>query len=253
MKNKFADWLIGVFLLPVITSAQVHLHAHNDYQKPQPLVNALNNKVYSVEADIFLAGNALAVAHNRADIDTAKTLERMYLHPLEELFLQHHDHLSEDAGYHVILMLDIKENATAVIPKLIQLLQPYRRYFDRSQNPAAVQIVLSGDRGPVAQWTHYPVYIFFDGRPDESYDSLTLSRVAFISDNYFHYTSQQSPSDMSRVKAVINKVHALGKPIRLWASPDTEAGWRNLHQLGADIINTDKVEECRKFFIQESK
>jgi hypothetical protein len=41
----------------------------------------------------------------------------------------------------------------------------------------------------------------------------------------------------------------MGKLLRLWAIPDNAAAWQRLQQLGVDIINTDKVEECREFFL----
>ena len=41
-----------------------------------------------------------------------------------------------------------------------------------------------------------------------------------------------------------------GKLLRLWAIPDNAAAWQRLQQLGVDIINTDKVGECREFFFK---
>jgi hypothetical protein len=40
----------------------------------------------------------------------------------------------------------------------------------------------------------------------------------------------------------------MGKLLRLWASPDNGDSWKLQQQLGIDIINTDKVAECRNYF-----
>jgi len=65
-------------------------------------------------------------------------------------------------------MIDIKENSEAVITQLVKLLSPYRGVFDRTVNPKAAQVVLSGERGSVQRWIQWPSYILFDGRPDEN-------------------------------------------------------------------------------------
>ena len=244
--------LIYCFLLPFAGSiAQVKLHAHNDYEKPQPLVNALHNKVFSVETDVFPVGKVLAVAHTKEQVDTNITLDKLYLQPIIKLFQQHHGYISDDTTYRLALMIDIKEKSETAIPLLIKLIEPWRQYFDRTINKAAVQLILSGDRGPVEQWTQYPGYIYFDGRPYENYDAATLQRVAVVSDNFIKYSFSNFSGDLSRLTSVINKVHAWNKPLRLWAAPDEEYAWQKLRELGVDIINTDKVGECNAFLNQK--
>lgn len=228
------------------SSAQPLIHAHNDYQKPEPLSNALRHKAFSIEADIYLSGNRLLVAHDKKELATAKTLDSLYLQPIIELFRQHKGTISADSNYATVLMIDIKENGEAVIAELLKLLSPHPSVFDRSQNTKAIQIVISGDRGAISKWTSYLSSVFFDGRPYEVYDSATLQRVAFISDSYFKYISSQDST--FRLEQVVKKVHSMGKLLRLWASPDNPASWLRLQQLGIDIINTDKVEECRNYF-----
>ena len=59
-----------------------HAHAHNDYEHPRPLLDALDHGFTSVEADVFLVDGQLLVAHDPADLDPARTLESLYLDPL---------------------------------------------------------------------------------------------------------------------------------------------------------------------------
>ena len=228
------------------------IHAHNDYQKPEPLINALRHKVFSIEADIYLSDNKLLVAHDKKELSVAKRLDSLYLMPIIELFRQYKGTISGDSSYSPFLMIDIKENGEAALAQLIKLVSQHRSVFDRSVNAKAVQLVISGDRGASSRWTSYPSYIFFDGRPKETYDSATLLRIAFISDSYLNYINPQD-SITSRIGQVVKKIHGMGKLFRLWGGPDNFESWKLQQQLGVDIINTDIVEECRKYFLEKAK
>jgi len=241
---KWISFCIFFVFTSFVPFAQLRIHAHNDYQKPEPLINALRNKAFSIEADVYLSGNRLLVAHDKNELTKAKTLDSLYLLPIIELYRLHKGTISEDSAYTPVLMIDIKENGEAVIAELIKLLSARRFIFDRTVNAKAVQIVISGDRGVISKWVSYPSYIFFDGRPYEIYDSAALQRVAFISDSYSNYISPQDST--TRIRQLIIKVHGMGKLLRLWATPDNPASWKWQQQLDIDIINTDKVTECRK-------
>ena len=155
---------ILIILISLQSLTQTLIHAHNDYQKPEPLTNALRDKVFSIEADVYLSDNRLLVAHDKKELSAAKGLDNLYLKPIIELFRRHNGTISEDSSYTPVLMIDIKENGEAAIAQLIKLVSIYRSVFDRSVNTKAVQLVISGDRGASSTWTSYPSYIFFDGR-----------------------------------------------------------------------------------------
>ena len=84
-------WTISVMLvaLPVVMAAQPKgrqsIFAHNDYQKPNPLTAAYNQRVGFIEVDVFLKDNTLMVAHTRAEIRKDREIEGMYLKPLSEM------------------------------------------------------------------------------------------------------------------------------------------------------------------------
>ncbi len=248
---KFLLLSIAFILSNFISSAQLRIHAHNDYQKAEPLTNALRNKVFSIEADIYLYNNKLVVAHDKKELPTAPTLDSLYLQPIINLFKQHRGAISKDSNYAPVLMIDIKENGDAVIAELIKLLSPHRFVFDRSMNKKAIQVVISGDRTASSKWNSYPSYILFDGRPYEVYDSASMSRVAYISDSYLKYITPQDST--SRLEELVRKVHDKGKLLRLWAAPDDPLSWKQLQKLGVDIINTDKVDECRNYLMNNIK
>ena len=54
-------------------------HAHNDYEHPKPLINALGHGFGSVEADVHLVEGKLLVGHDPEDLLPERTLERLYL------------------------------------------------------------------------------------------------------------------------------------------------------------------------------
>lgn len=227
---------------------QIMIHSHNDYDNVRPLWNALDNKVNSIEADVVFAKGTLIVTHSEKEIRRKKTLSALYLDPIIELFKKNNGQIAADKDYRIALMIDIKKDTKEVMQELIRLVAPYRNIFDRSVNPNAVQLIISGDRGPSSEWKNYPSYIFFDGRPTEEYDTEALGKVAWISDNYFNYLKFRNNSgDSILISSTIQKAHSLHKPFRFWGAPDTEPVWQLLKNCGIDIINTDKLEECRKF------
>ena len=57
-------------------------HAHNDYEHERPLLDALSHGFTSVEADIYLVGGELLVAHDPEDVVPGRTLQNLYLDPL---------------------------------------------------------------------------------------------------------------------------------------------------------------------------
>jgi alkaline phosphatase len=248
--RRFIVYVCLTWYSVIVTAQPVRIHAHNDYQKPRPLYEALRNKVFSLEADVFLINDTLKVAHDKKELSNAPSLFSLYLQPIIELFQIHQGHISSDSNYTPVLMIDIKEfreqtGGDAVLAALVKLVSPYPSVFNRSVNPAAVQLVISGERG--SKWNSWPPYILFDGRPQEQYDDATLQHIAFISDSYLNYTRQKENSDAS-IKQVAEKIHSMKKLFRLWAIPDNPFSWEHLQQLGVDIINTDKVVECRSYF-----
>ncbi len=253
------SWLLLFLLAGTAATAQIPLiHSHNDFQRHEPLTNALLNRAYSIEADVYLVNDTLRVAHDEKELDSAASLRELYLDPIIGLFTANKGRISNDTAYAPVLMIDIKKSSRASLANLVQQLSAYPSVFDRSINPLAVQIVISGDRPPRKKteedangdlsWTRYPRFIYFDGRPDETYDSATLKRVAFISDSWYNYVVPSDSID-NHIQMLAQRVHGMGKLLRLWATPDSPGSWGRLQKLGVDIINTDRITECRNYFL----
>lgn len=247
MMRQFILCYLLVFCSVSAGAQEVLIHSHNDYEQAEPLVNALRNKVYSLETDVYLVNDTLKVAHDKKGLTNASSLYSLYIQPIVKLFQAHNGRISNDSAYAPVLMIDIKENGNGVLTNLVKLLSTHASVFNRQVNPNAVQIVISGDRGDRSKWTSWPSFILFDGRPGEQYDKAQMERVAFISDSYFNYAKQKDSTDIL-IEQVVTRSHQLKQLVRLWAIPDNSSSWSHLRKLGVDIINTDKVSECRKYF-----
>lgn len=238
----FTGWLFATNLF-----AQ-KIHAHNDYAQPRPFINAYEQRADLIEADVWLQEGKLVVSHDKPQAG-APTLDSLYLKPIVQLFTQHNDKVSPARDYTFSLVIDVKDSPAEVLPRLITSLQERLTSFNRSANPKAVQIVISGNRPKIDTYLDYPLLLQFDGRPSEVYDDETLKRVALISDNFRSYSRWDGTGDLpdldrEKLKRVIKRAHSDNKPIRFWAIPDTPNAWKQLKKLGVDIINTDKVAEA---------
>ncbi|RIV20733.1 glycerophosphodiester phosphodiesterase [Fibrisoma montanum] len=235
--------------LTISVAAGQKIHAHNDYAQAQPFVNAYEQRADFIEADVWLRDGVLVVAHDKNQVATAPTLDSLYIKPIVRRFQQYKERVSPERDYTFALMIDVKDEAAEVMPKLIALLQETMVCFNRQVNPLAVQVIVSGNRPKVETYLDYPAFIQFDGRPNEIYDTETLRHVALVSDSFRSYSRWDGNGDLSdedraKLKRVIKRAHNDGKPIRFWAIPDTPNAWKQLKRLGVDIINTDKVAEA---------
>ncbi len=241
--------LLPFLLLPVTLMAQPRIHAHNDYEKARPLLDAYEQRADYIEADVWLLDGQLVVSHDRKDINPARTLDSLYLKPISRWFAQYNGRVSKDRTYTFSLVIDVKDKAEAVLPVLLTQVQTYLTAFNRRANPLAIQLIISGNRPRPENYFDQSALLQFDGRPSEVYDDETLQRVALISDSFLNYsrwngTGDLPDADREKLKRIIKRAHQQNKPIRFWAIPDTPDAWKQLRKLGVDIINTDKVAEA---------
>lgn len=246
--------IISFFCLQVISAQEILLHSHNDYRQPVPFYQAYDQKFSSIEADIYATKkeDELLVAHDREELPTAPTLDESYIKPLVKLYHQNGGRAWKDADKTLILLIDLKSAADPTLDRLIKKLQAYPDVFDPTVNPWAVRVVISGNRPDPDDYEKYPPLISFDGQKTD-YTPKHLERITMISLNLRNYTrwngeGEMTDDDHAKVTEVIEKAHALGKPIRFWGTPDGPTAWRTFHSMGVDYINTDTPEACAAFF-----
>ena len=239
--------VVSATCVPTVLAQKIF--AHNDYAQPQPLVAAYEQRADFIEADVWLLNGKLVVSHDQP-LPNAPSLDSLYLKPITSFFSQNKDRsVSSDRSYTFGLIIDVKDNPIATLPVLLTLLQEKMVYYNRTANPMAIQVIISGNRPRIDQFFDYPLLFQFDGRPSEVYDDETLKRIAMVSDNFRSYSRWDGLGDLpdidrEKLKRVIKRAHSDNKPIRFWAIPDTPNAWKQLKKLGVDILSTDHVAAC---------
>lgn len=223
-------------------------HSHNDYSRPKPFYNAYALQYGSIEADIFLdsSGTELLVGHTREEtLENRRTLDSLYLSPLSEKIQQNGGSVFKDPKRSLILLIDLKTPARPTLEVLVNKL----RNYPAVTNCSTLRIVISGSRPAPDHYYSYPAYIWFDGRPTESYSDDALQKIAMISIAFPRggLNKPLSDADERSSREMIEKAHRLGKPFRFWGTPDNPETWKKLMEWKVDFINTDKVEELAEF------
>lgn len=235
-------------------------HAHNDYEHARPLHDALEHGFWSVEADIYLVDGELLVAHDRPDVTPERTLRKLYLDPLQAYF-QKQPVPSQEKTLPFTLLVDIKTDGAAVYPILRQQLEDYAallcRVEDGKSIPGAVQIVISGDRPKKLIAAANPRYMGIDGRLSDLDSKQPAELMPLISDrwtSHFKYRGKGAMSEAERTKlrSIVKQAHAAGRRVRFWATPESEAVWRELVAADVDHINTDQLERLSVFLKRQA-
>jgi len=237
--------------ISVYTFAQPNvsgIFAHNDYEKPEPFTRAYGLQVGYIEADIFLVDGELLVAHTFQEVNKVKTFDALYLKPLQAAILRNGNRTYPN-GQILSLMIDLKTEGKSTLLALVKKLETYPDLVKCK----TLRITISGNVPDAAVWSEFPAYIYFDGRPTNTYTTEQLQRINLVSANFGEYArwngrGELTTSDKKQVQEVLRKVHTWGKPMRFWASPDFTNAWIKLSKMGVDVLNTDDVEGLHTLF-----
>ena len=226
----------------------MRIFAHNDYVRPQPFYTAYQLGAGYIEADVFLIGDKLLVAHHRDETVDGRTLETLYLEPLSTVIKKNHGSVFSDGQRHLTVMIDMKTEGSSTVDRLVAMLKGYP---DLLACPT-LHFMISGNVPAPTEWKDYPSFILIDGRPAIPYTAEQLQRVAMISTNFRDHVKWDGRGELARdalekIKALVDQVHAKGKKIRFWATPDTENSWRQQLDLKFDVIVTDDVTGLAAF------
>ncbi|WP_072039009.1 alkaline phosphatase [Flavihumibacter solisilvae] len=226
-------------------------HSHNDYERPFAFWTSWNQGFGSIEADIFLEGEELLVAHDKAQLAGKRTLDSLYLRPLEQCIRKNNGKVYSGNDRRLQLMIDIKTAATPTLQKLVEKLNAYPAITSCK----TVDIVISGNRPDAATFSSWPEWIRFDGDLKLEYSKEALQRINMLSGNFKNYSSWNGKgrlpeAEMRNLQQLVDKAHRLNKKIRFWNAPDMINSWYTYIDLGFDYINTDHVEELGTFFRQ---
>ena len=260
LKNMYKRW--SLLALIAVSSAgslfaqsRIYIHSHNNYCQRVPFYQAYSQQVYSIEADIYTNADetGLLVAHDRDELPTALTIDELYINPIVTQFKRNQGKPWADNDHTLQLMIDLKTEEHPTLDLLVKKLQQYPEVFDPSVNPKAVKVLITGNTPKPEDFKNYPDFIFFDGRPQYDYTPEQLERIGLVSDSFDKYSHWNGKGaiiapEKDKINQVIHKVHNWGKPVRFWGTPDGVTAWNTFHDIGIDIINTDKPELCSDFF-----
>ena len=236
-------------------------HAHNDYEHPRPLRDALSHGFTSVEADVWLVDGALLVAHDREDVRPGRTLESLYLDPLVDRARREGGRVYR--GYDGVfqLLIDVKSEAGETYAAVHEALAEHKRimttFRDGTVKQDAVTAVISGNRDLAAMRAQRERYAGYDGRMPELGSGLPASDLPLLSDNWTKHFTWQGVGPMpeperARLHDIVDQAHAAGYRVRFWATPDTpgparDAVWDELLDAGVDHLNTDDLAGLEAF------
>ncbi len=243
-----------------------HAHAHNDYRHYRPLLDALSHGFCSVEADIFLVGEELFVAHDRADLRPERSLRRLYLDPLRERCAANAGRVYAN-GPQVTLLIDIKSEAAPTYRALHALLAEYRDIMTRcgpdGRTDKAIVAIVSGNRPRELMASQKERLAFYDGRLGDLESDAPAELIPLISDRWTSHfqwrgVGAMPAAERRKLKAIVEKAHAKGRRVRFWATPDArsparEALWSVLLDADVDLINTDDLEGLRRFLLEAAR
>ena len=251
-------------------------HAHNDYEHPHPLFDALHQGFVGVEADVYLVGTELRVAHDKQqDWSKVPTLEAAYFTPLADLARRRNNGGVYVDATSILLLIDLKTEPQSTYRRVHEVLSAYQAkhpdlftsYVLRPDGGwtvtnGAVDVVISGTIRPQEMMAGQKLrYAGCDGRlTDIGPDTTPLDPpgvIPLISDNWnklftgdAKWDGRGDPPAAARaaLKRTVDAVHAEAKQFRLWNLPaETPAVWGLLYDAGVDLINTDDLEGLANF------
>lgn len=234
-------------------------HSHNDYTRTRPLQDALDLGFCSIEADVWLEGDELWVGHDKSELKPQRTLEPLYFRPLADRCASR-DGWVYDPGRTVTLLVDLKTGGKSY-EALKRLMRRYPALFESRDvgDPASgakqappIEVIVSGDR-PLKEFAaeEHPICAI-DGRIADYETETSAERMPLVSDAWpsqFAWSGEgEFPAGQrDKLRRLVDDVHAHGRRLRFWATPDNEAVWAALLDEGVDVIGADDIQKLAKF------
>ena len=236
-------------------------HAHNDYEHARPLLDALDHGFTSVEADVWLVDGELRIGHDLADTRPGRTLESLYLAPLEQ---RTHDNAGRIyPGYRGTfqLLVDVKSEADPTYAAVDKALRDHAGVMtsfqgDRVQQHA-VTAVISGNRDLALMKTQRVRFAGYDGRLSDLGSGESATVMPLVSDNWgktftWRGVGPMPADEHARLHRIVGAAHAHGYRVRFWETPDVagparDAVWGELLHADVDQINTDDLPGLQAF------
>lgn len=206
------------------------LWSHNDYERPRPLLDALDAGACAVEADIHLQDDELRVAHRFYQTRPGRTLESLYLSPLKTATLPSHCRP-------FLLVLDFKGRPKAT-------LEAVERALSAAALSGPIRVLVSGSLPKRLAAERAGSLYLVDGRMSDV--GRDPKRFPLVSAKLPRLWPVLAPG-------MIARAHAAGHKIRFWASRDEPWVWRELAKLGVDYVCSDEPAAYSRWSSAEAR
>lgn len=252
---------------PEAVTPLAQAHAHNDYENDRPLLDALDHGFASVEADVWLMGDELFVAHDRGQVAPGGTLETLYLKPLAERVRANGGsvHAGWQNTFH--LLIDVKSDARPTYRAIHRTLRSYRqmltRFLPDGVRRGAVTVTISGNRDLTSMADQQTRYAAYDGRLDDLGSGLPASLVPLVSDSWtrtftWRGEGEMPQSERRKLRDIVARAHGSGQRVRFWGTSELPASARaNIREeglaAGVDYLETDGLTELRRDLLAADK
>ncbi|KAH8769131.1 hypothetical protein F5883DRAFT_668814 [Diaporthe sp. PMI_573] len=283
--GSITEWLDEFAVMPV------KCHSHNDYWRSRPLVSALMAGCTGIKADVWLSedGKDLLIGHDRAALIPHNSLTNMYLDPLlgildyrnPDKMVEGHGRQNQALGVFrsqtpLVLMIDVKENATAIWKVVLEQLAPFRQkgYLRRYENGTVwsgpLVVVGSGDLQLdilVASSSEVPYYdyhdTFLDAPLGEISDASSVRWTKTYNTRNSYYASASFGAAIGSARAGFSEkqlrllrwqvqiARSSGLYSRYWDVPEWPINyrdylWNTLTQEGVGMLSVDDVDSAAK-------
>ena len=252
----FVLWLgVGVLAVRGAPQPTLRLHAHNDYLHSRPLLDALDNGFCSVEADIYLVDAELLVAHDRSKVQPGRTLQKLYLDPLRDRVRKYGGRVYP-GGPEFTLLVELKDDWHTSYSALRKVLTSYAEilstFSSDKKKTNAITVIITGHRSAEMFAGEQTRYAALDGDLPDLDSNPPPGLVPLISSYWYAAFKWRGVDAMplterTKLRQYVTRAHDQGRRIRFWGAPDQPVFWQELLAAGVDLINTDKLEDARKF------
>ncbi|WP_432561423.1 PI-PLC domain-containing protein [Kineococcus sp. SYSU DK003] len=231
-------------------------HAHNDFEHPRPLFDALERGFTSIEADVWVVGDQLLVGHEPWQLRSARTLQSLYLDPLRR------------NPSPVNLLVDVKTGAEPGWARLHSVLQGCGDLLttwsaDGTRTPGAVTVVVTGNRAIESMARQAVRSAAVEGRAQDATGPCSAEFMPEIgvdwSTTYRWRGEGPMPAgERAALHGLVAATHRAGRRLRFWATPDEPgpartAVWSELLAAGVDRLNTDDLDGLAQFLTGQGR
>src|SRR5262249_48604393 len=157
---------------------------------------------------------------------------------------------------------DVKSEAAATYAALGRVLAKYDDLLsvvrDGKLEAKAVTVVVSGNCDRQAITAQKERRAAIDGRPPDLDVTDPAHLIPWVSTRWgslFKWQGQgPMPEDeQAKLREFVRKAHAHGRLVRFWATPENPAVWEALLAAGVDLVNTDRLDELRRFLLARQR